>query len=108
MIVHKIKSQGQSNSREISVASLKLGPRIRLGSHGDGFKLRRVLRKFLRPIHGLTACTPRPAAREPISVVIPIDHSSKKGAKAQKAIVSHGETMMDKLVRSRDLPYVRC
>jgi hypothetical protein len=42
----------------------------------------------------------------PISVAIPFDHLRKKRAMMQKANVSHGKTMMDKMVRRRDLPCV--
>jgi hypothetical protein len=64
-------------------------------------------RNPLRPIPNLTTCPSSPDVREPISVVIPLDHLRKKGAMMQKANISHGKTKIDKMEGRRELPCVR-
>jgi hypothetical protein len=61
----------------------------------------------LSPISKPSPCPSSPGAREPTSVAISIDPLRKKGAMMPKANVSQGKTKMDKLVRRRELPYVR-
>jgi hypothetical protein len=58
----------------------------------------------LSPIPNCPSCLD---AREPISIAIPFDLLRKEGAMMQKANVSHGKIKMDKMVRGRDLPWVR-
>jgi hypothetical protein len=56
-------------------------------------KIRRFPHAFrtpLDPILNLSKCTSSFGAKESISVAIPLDHRSKKGAMKQNAGVSHG------------------
>ncbi|SAM02629.1 hypothetical protein [Absidia glauca] len=61
----------------------------------------------MRSIPNPTTCPSNPAARQTISVVIPIDMLSKRRAMMQKANVSHGKPKMDETVRRSELPCVR-
>jgi hypothetical protein len=57
----------------------------------------------LRPIPNITTGPFSRGTRESTSVATPFDHLRKKGAMMQKANVSHGKTMMDTMLRMREL-----
>jgi hypothetical protein len=72
-----------------------------------GVRISPVFRNSQLLIPNLTTYPSSPAVREPVSVVITVDHLTKKGAVMQKAKFGHGKPRMDRTLRRGALPCIR-